>query len=234
LTARTRRRHKGRTVVVLRAFSIWGAAALAAAAMVDPGVACAERVTYRVFAITDVKLGQRVYHNAEVQLEFVGDSTDVQPFQAGPNSGFFISRGEARIRITHSEETLSARFLPGQIMVAADNIGGGAGFSSLVGSDHHLEAAYPLAVDGGTVSNYNIDLVTTAAYSGKAWSCIGFPIKGRVGGCGDPAPYPLKTDKGDLFVYQTYLGFNADGSLLDDYMGSLNNGFFSVTTGDAH
>ncbi len=207
------------------------AAALCCAALVPAGVQAAP-VTYKVFAITDAMLDGRHFHNAEVKLFFRGDTRDVQTFQVGRNDGFMITRGHARLEIVHHGELIRADFLPEQLLVSADNVGGGAGFSAMVGPDHHLEAAYPLAIDYGTVSNFCIDLVTSAMYSGKAWSCIGFPVAGHAGRCGDPSPYPLKTDKGDFYVYQPYSGFTHDGVLLDDYRGSLNSGFFTVDLDD--
>jgi hypothetical protein len=197
-----------------------------------PSVAPAVPVLYTVFAITDVSLGGRQFHNAEVYLEFAGDTADVQPFQVMANNGYQITKGTARLKIVHHGEVVRAEFLPDQLVVAADNVGGGAGFSSLLGSDRHLEAAYPLAMDYGTVANYSINLATTRSYSGKAWSCIGFPVKGHGGRCGDPRPFPLKTDHGDFFIFQPYSAFRSDGTLVDDYLGSLNSGFFSVVVGN--
>jgi hypothetical protein len=197
--------------------------------------ASASPVTYTIFAVTDVSLGGHFYHNAQVYFKFSGDTSDIQSFNVtspdgGQASGSEITKGEASLLIMSGGHHIKAKFLPNQIMISLDGDNGGVGFGSLTGPNG-LEPAYPLAIVTYTPN----DLVTSAAYSGDAWSCIGFPpdvSDGGTGYCSDPTAFPLKTDRGDFFIYQPYL-FYEDGSFepvgtLDGYEGSINNGIFSV------
>ncbi|MCY0855012.1 hypothetical protein [Cupriavidus sp. D39] len=117
--------------------------------------------------------------------------------------------------------------MPNQLFVSSDTANGGGGFSSRIGADRHVAPAYPLAIDGASIWG-NADLVTPGAYTGHAWSCIGFPPVFKTGHCTDPADFPLKTNRGDFFISQPYLRLKPDGTIEGDYNGSLNNGIFSV------
>ena len=215
--------------------SLLAASAAAATCLVANTGAIAAPVTYTIFAVTDVSLGGRQFHNAQVYLKFVGDTSDI--LQLNPNvttdgvSGYKIVNGKASLLIISGRHRVKANFLSDQLLVSLDTTNGGGGFSSRFGADHHLEAAYPLALDASTIAGAR-DLVTPGAYSGHAWSCIGFPVDPTVGGsgyCSDPANFPLKTDRGDFFIYQPYLVVDPlDDKIHNDYSGTLNNGIFSI------
>lgn len=201
--------------------------------------AAASPVTYTIFAVTDVSLDGHFYHNAQVHLKFVGDSSDVQPFDVTLNGfevrGFQITKGTASLLIISGRRHIRATFLPNQILVSLDITNGGGGFSS-VGPDG-LAPAYPLAVDGSSI-DYADDLVTPKAYTGHAWSCVGFPPgDNSTGRCF--APIPLHTDHGDFLIYQPYQSFYSGGpqslsaGTQGPYSGSLNNGIFTVIGGPA-
>jgi hypothetical protein len=213
-------------------------AALCAAGSLAAGRAGAAPVTYTAFAITDVSLNGHSYHNASVYLTFAGDTGDIQTFDVvAPDgnkaSGWQIAQGNASLRITTTNgKTIHAKFLPNQIVVSYDFYNGGAGFGSFVGTDHHFEPAYPLAMDGSTVFDAP-DIATSGAWSGHAWSCVGFPPAALgTGSCSDPTAYPLQTDHGPFVVFQPYLSFSPPGYIWDDFSGSLNNGIFSVLVGN--
>ncbi|MEM5425857.1 hypothetical protein [Paraburkholderia ferrariae] len=200
--------------------------------LVSSFTAAAAPVTYTMFVVTDVSIGGRFFHNANVSLKFVGDTNDIQPFNVtapdgGTGSGFELTKGTASLVITNGTEYIRANFLPNQILVSLDKANGGGGFSALVGADRHLEPAYPLALDGSSIDNPASDLVTSRAYTGHAWSCIGFPPTGNTG-CADPTAFPLKTNRGDFFIYQPYQDYYPDGTQ-GPISGSLNTGILSVT-----
>jgi len=216
------------------------AATAAVGCLVASTGAIAAPVTYTMFAVTDVSLGGRHFHKAQVYLKFVGNTDDI--LQLNPDvtadgvSGYKIVKGKASLLIINGKLRVKANFLPDQLLVSLDTTNGGGGFSSQLGAAHHLEPAYPLALDASTISSAP-DLATPGAYSGHAWSCIGFPVDpdppvGGSGQCSDPANFPLKTDRGDFFIYQPYLVLDPlDGKIHDDYSGTLNNGIFSVVVG---
>ena len=211
-------------------------AAVAAAGWLAVGMAAAAPVTYTTFVVTDVSLGGRFFHNASVYLKFVGDTADVQAFNVTASSGksgsgWQITKGSASVEIIGGRRVIRANFLPDQILVAFDSENGGAGFSSLVGSDHHVEAGYPLGMTGTTIWSLP-NLVTTGVWSGHAWSCIGYPPALRgTGRCGDPAAYPLHTDHGPFVIHMPYFATNAAGTIFDDFEGALNDALFSVLVG---
>ena len=209
-------------------------AALGAAGWLVGQGAQAAPVTYTAFAVTDVSLNGQLYPSAILTLSFLGDTADVQPFDVtAPDgnqaTGWQITKGTASLRIvTASGRTLHASFLPNQILVSYDYYNGGAGFGSFLGNDHHLEPAYPLAMDGSNVFDAQ-DIVTSGNWSGHAWSCIGFPpVATGTGTCADPTAYPLQTDHGPFVVFQRYEGFNPPGFISSDYSGTLNTGFFNI------
>jgi len=115
----------------------------------------------------------------------------------------------------------------------------GVGFGSVSpGPKGGLEPAYPFAIQDGTadwgdiLSDVNggwaspdlltlpMDLKHNAAYSGRAWVCVGFATIGNP--CVDS--YPLQTDKGELLLQQSYQQLSANTD-------SLNGGFVTVHSG---
>ena len=211
-------------------------AAVTAAAWFAAESAVAAPVTYTGFVVTDVSLNGRHFHNVPVTLTFVGDTANVQTFSVTASngksaSGWKITKGTASVQIINGVQVIQATFLPGQILVAFDSENGGAGFSSLVGVDHHLEPGYPLAMTGTTIWDLP-DLVTTGRWSGHAWSCIGYPPHAlKTGRCGNAASYPLHTNRGPFVMFMPYFGTDAAGTIVDDYEAALNDATFSVLVG---
>jgi hypothetical protein len=194
-------------------------------------------VKYIGSVVTDVSLGGHKMHNAEVTITFVGDtnnigtydfaSNSIVPGCAQPaNSDFCgLSVGMATVRIASGGHNFNATLKPNQILVALDTNNGGVGFSGYVGPNG-FEPTYPLGIDSGTVFTL-ADLTTATSVSGKAYSCIGFTTGPY--NCSDPTVYPLKTDHGDLAIYQPYSQLNADGTLAGHYDdGSMNTAVFSI------
>ena len=67
--------------------------------------------------------------------------------------------------------------------------------------------------------------------TGTAWSCIGYPplssgfLNGTPNGnCTPPDSYPLKSDRGDIFIYQPY--YEGVHGIASDHAGSSNRGVF--------
>jgi hypothetical protein len=211
---------------VLTAVAVVGCFAVSTAAMASP-------ITYTLFAVTDVRLGNRHFHNAQVHLRFIGDTNDIQAFSVtAPDGnsakGYEITKGEASLVIIIGKERVRAHFLPNQLLVSTDSLNGGDGFGSLIGPNR-LEPAYPLALaDGGDIVS---DLVTPGSFHGHAWSCVGFPPSVNGGHCTDPAAFPLKTDHGDFFIYQPYNSFDVHGNFVSNFGGSANVGIFSIIAG---
>ncbi|MCY0855025.1 hypothetical protein [Cupriavidus sp. D39] len=141
--------------------------------------AVAAPVTYTMFAVTDVSLDGHFYHNAQVHLKFVGDTIDIKKLDPPVDgvTGYKITKGRSTLLIITGGRNIRAEFKPHQLLVSLDTSNGGGGFSSYVGADHHLEPAYPLAIDGTSINDANNarDLISPRAYTGHAWSCIGFP-----------------------------------------------------------
>lgn len=191
-------------------------------------------VTYTGFVVTDVSVNGVLHHNAAVTLSFVGNKADVVPFSVTEGgvtgSGWKITKGAASVQIISGSQVIRANFAPGQILVALDQNNSGFGFSSIVGNDRHLEAAYPLGIDGTVNSGGLNDLVTPVVQTGRQWSCIGFPPAGpgKTGRCGDPAVYPLQTDHGPFVIYMPYFVTNAAGLIDDNYEGAINKAIFTI------
>jgi len=211
-------------------------AVIAAAGWFATGSAAAAPVTYTGFMVTDVSLNGQHFHNVPVTLKFAGDTANVQAFSVTASngksgSGWQITQGTATVQIINGVQVIQATFLPGQILVALDSANGGAGFSSRVGVDHHVEPGYPLAMTGSTIDGLP-DLVTTGRWSGHAWSCIGYPPDAlKTGRCGNSASYPLHTNHGPFVMFMPYFGTDAAGTIVDDFDGALNDATFSVLVG---
>src|SRR5207253_9134991 len=143
-------------------------------------------------------------------------------------SGLLVDKGRATVRIHTPDRSVLATFEAAQILVALDSQNGGVGFSSYIGPNG-LEPAYPLGLDAGTVNSVS-DLTSATNITGSGWSCIGFPpdVSGNNGDCFDPTPYPLKTDHGNFFIYNSYESHFTDGTLGPNG-GTMNRAIFSVT-----
>jgi hypothetical protein len=211
--------------------------------------ALASPMAYTGTVVTDVRVGEHLYHNAAVTLTFTGDTKDIAAALDGqgnaimstycsPGTGWFfwLTKGSASVSVQSRGRTLSAHFAPGQIFVALDACNGGIGFGSYTGP-HGMEVAYPLAFTLGTAMALalNSGLSSPAYSSGDAWSCIGYPPNGAgnlqgTGSCTAPDAYPLHSDAGDVFIYQPYTGiYNSDGTVVSNHNGSLNRGTFAIT-----
>ena len=218
--------HPSRLTHIFALTLLTGCALVSATAVAAP-------VVYTAFVVTDVSLGGLFYHNAEVTLTLSADTRDIKSFNVtAPDgvtgSGLLVDKGRASVRIQTPGRSVLATFAPGQILVALDSENGGVGFSSYIGPNG-LEPAYPLGLDAGTVSSVS-DLTNPTNITGSGWSCIGFPpeTNGNNGDCFDPTPYPLKTDHGDFFIYNSYESYFADGTVGPNG-GTMNRAIFSVT-----
>jgi hypothetical protein len=215
-------------------FALMTAATVCGPAGAAPSApATTDQVTYTGFVVTDVRLNGVLYHDARLYLYFVGNKSDIFAFnvnQGGGNgSGWEITKGTASLKIISGRHTITANFAPNQILVSVDQANGGFGFGSMFGSV--LEPAYPLGMDGTvpSVSGLN-DLVTPIVQSGRAWSCIGFPVAvtGASGRCGNADAYPLATDHGPFVIYMPYYATDASGRIVDDYEGAINKAVFTI------
>lgn len=182
-------------------------------------IAHAGPITYTGFTISDGELGGWKFHNARIYLTFDSDTNNVQTMQISDADIVINSTGTARITVVGSGRRVTATFAPGQIFVSLDQgftgdthvLGRGVGFGSKW--SYGLEPAYPLGIEDGTIdggdpllsdgaisfADLPTDLVQATQFSGRAWTCIGFPDRT----CLTPAS-ALKTDRGDLFLYQRY------------------------------
>lgn len=163
-------------------------------------------------------------------------STNSGSGYAGDGSGYFfsLSKGFAIVKVTSKGNSVVARLNPGQIFVALDACNGGIGFGAFTGPSG-LEVAYPIAFTLGTAMGNAAGqpgsgaLTSTGSMSGNAWSCIGYPPGGvgqlpGSGGCAAPDSYPLHSDHGDVFVYQT----NYSDCPQCNHDGTLNRGTFTI------
>jgi hypothetical protein len=235
------RRHK---ILWIAAFR-W-ALRFAAMSVLFVSGAFAGPVTYSGFTITDGQLGPWHFHNARIFLTFASDTSNVQtvtiPNPSGAVDIVYNQTGTARITIVDDNKTVHASFEPNQIFVSFDLTNGGVGFGSCVPTclvplptSPNLQPAYPLGVAGGIVDGpvnlafspspeevaLSADLMHDVGFSGRGWVCVTFPDST----C--PAPTaPLKTNKGDLFLFQPYQGEPLASSKV------LNAGLFFVDATD--
>jgi hypothetical protein len=154
----------------------------------------------------------------------------------GSNYFFYLAKGVAGASITSKGKTIRAQLNSGQLLVTLDSCNGGIGFGMLTGPTS-FEVAYPVAFTLGTamaVSTQNSDaggdaaLRSPANMSGNAYSCPGYPPSdiGQLTGAGCGAPLAIKSDMGDILVYQPY----TDSSCPDcNHIGALNRGTFRIT-----
>jgi len=115
----------------------------------------ASPVKYEGYLVTDISLAGVFYHNAQITIDFAGDTKDVHtllqfPVQSDPTNtqnggGAFIARGVASVVIVANGRRISARLGPNQIVVAVDTANGGIGFGARIGPNG-FEPAYPLGL----------------------------------------------------------------------------------------
>ena len=209
----------------------------------------AKPMVYTGLVVTDVRVGSTMMHNASLTITFEGDTDNIVqspvPSTECGGLGYFLylAKGVARMQIEYQGRTHSARLHDGQIFVALDECNGGIGFGSFTGP-HGLEPAYPLGFTLGTAELWAIPppnalLVTGLSTTGDAWSCIGYPPGGDyplpptpTGNCLQPddptASYPLKSDIGNIFVYQPYYETDGGTGIESNHTGSTNRGAFLV------
>jgi hypothetical protein len=198
--------------------------------------ALAAPITYTGFTITNGKIGTHVFHNARVILTFVSDTKNVQLTTLLGTNVAYNPTGTASITIVGDKLSIQAAFAANQIFVSVDRTNGGVGFGSFA-ADGSLQPVYPLgigkwmvlgALPGGTFllaspeeRSLSTDLRHNTSFAGVAWSCTAFPLQY---GLTCPLPTaPLKTNKGDLYLYEPY-----------QYPGSarsINTGFFFADLG---
>jgi hypothetical protein len=211
-------------------------------------------MVYTGLVVTDVRVGTTLLHNASLKITFEGDPDNIIPVVmpgsptqipsqecVGTNSFFYLTKGVARMEIEFRGRSRTARLNDGQVFVAVDECNGGIGFGSFVGPSG-LEPAYPLALTLGTAEwaaiTYSSPLKRALSTTGPAWSCIGYPPAGddalpgtADGFCTSPDTYPLKSDIGNIFVYQPYFEYDGPGNtngLASNHSGSTNRGAFLV------
>ena len=202
---------------------------------------------YTGIVVTDVRVGRTLLHNASLKITFEGDTDNILEVpvpsqECGGGIGFFLylTEGHARMEIASQGRTHTARLKDGQVFVALDECSGGIGFGSFVGPTG-LEVAYPFALTLGTAEEaaitFGSPLLSALSVTGSAWSCIGYPplefdsLSGTPdGNCIPPDSYPLKSDIGDIFIYQPYFEFGGSGttSIASNHSGSTNRGVFLV------
>ncbi|KAA6458181.1 hypothetical protein DYQ86_19865 [Acidobacteria bacterium AB60] len=203
-------------------------------------------MVYTGIVVTDVRVGNNLMHNASLTISFAGDTDDILqvpvPSQECGGVGYFLylTKGTARMQIEYLGHTRTARLQDGQIFVALDQCSGGIGFGSFLGPNG-LEPAYPMALTLGTAEwaaiEYPSPLTGSLSTTGAAWSCIGFPPGGidalpgtPDGACISPDTYPMKSDIGNVYVYQPYNELNDPTSvaIFSNHSGSTNRGLFLV------
>ena len=214
-------------------------------AFLAPRSARCEEIVYTGLVVTDVRVGTTLLHKASLKITFEGDTNDILPVpisstSCGGTPFYYLSKGAVRMEIEFQGRTHKARLQDNQVFVAVDQCNGGIGFGSFLGPNG-LEPAYPLALTLGTAEYASINNVNplegALSVMGSAWSCIGYPPQGdgslpgtASGNCTPPDGYPLKSDIGDIFVYQPYYEFEGSGdpAIATNHAGSTNRGAFLV------
>jgi len=214
--------------------------------LVLAGSLSAAPTVYSGIVVTDVRVGRTLLHNASLKITFAGDTDDIiqvpLPSEECGGDGYFfyLTNGRARMDIEFQGRTRTARLNDGQVFVAVDECSGGIGFGSFTGPNG-LEPAYPLALTLGTAEEaaitFGTPLLSALSVTGSAWSCVGFPPGGDLalpptptGNCLPPDSYPLKSDIGDIFVYQPYFEYVGPGftDIASNHSGSTNRGAFLI------
>ncbi|MFM0388355.1 hypothetical protein [Paraburkholderia dipogonis] len=126
-------------------------------------------------------LGNVQFSNADIELFFDGDTSNVIPFRSGV-TGHEILAGTAAVVIHDSSGTLLGvgTFLPeAGIFVSVDNVNGGVGFGSFGvppwDPSFPGQVAFPMGLLIDQVPDYGYDLKSAISVSGDALSCINFP-----------------------------------------------------------
>ncbi len=191
-------------------------------------------ITYRGYEIADVTLGEHHYRGAQVYISVDADAAAAAPFSNGPSYGFMNSRGNAHITVVSGARIVSADFDPGQIYVYFDVGNASAGFGSWAGrtgypltitqnpdtdgilENSSIEAVADIMRTPGDVQFYTpqtatlvTDLTNATTLSGAASSCVAFDPTTSV--CANLAPIPLKTNHGDLYLFEPYTADHGSG-----------------------
>jgi hypothetical protein len=189
--------------------------------------ASAKPISYNGYVIADVTLGELHFKGAQIYISVDSDSTTAEPFPDNPSGGFINSAGETHIKIISGRRTISADFAPDQVYVYFDKTSGSVGFGSYAGG-----RGYPLSLTAnadreGLVENSSVgavadimtmsadatnytdataslvtDLTNPTTLSGAASSCVEFDPATSI--CSNLNPVPLKTDKGDFYIFEPY------------------------------
>jgi hypothetical protein len=102
-------------------------------------------ITYNLFFLSDVSIGEQFFSNAKINLSFRSHTSKVQPLAGvGPNA-YVNNHGTARVVITKGSQTISAEFAPGQLYVFFDPNTASVGFGSYA-PDGSLQLAYPVSL----------------------------------------------------------------------------------------
>jgi hypothetical protein len=185
----------------------------------------ANPITYYGYVISDVSLGEEYYRGAQVYLSFDADTSTVTPFSSTSPHGSKNLKGNAHVTIVSGPQTVSADFDAGQIYVYYDIAHASIGFGSTAGG-----TGYPLSITSnmdyngvvedssvGAVSDLTLnhadkslytpataslatDLRNATTLSGEASSCLGFDP--TTSNCTSVSPIPLKTNRGNFFLYE--------------------------------
>src|SRR5258708_17721391 len=120
---------------------ILGGLLLAALGVAVALPALASPMKYSATLVTDIKVGERRYHNAAVTITFVGDTNDIAAVVdkqgnqitstfCTPGTGWFfwLTKGSASFSVQSQEHTLRGHLEPGQLFVALDACNGGNRF----------------------------------------------------------------------------------------------------------
>jgi hypothetical protein len=195
-------------------------------------------IKYTGFTITDGQLGSWYFHNARVILTFVSDTKYVHPnVQFPPDiTANFNIRGRAAITIVGDDKTVHATFDPNQIFISFDQGNDGIGFGLCRPNCFGLlsvppvlpsvfQPVYPFGIS--QFDEYSGGALThDTGGTGRSFSCLdfGMPDSAYMSHC-PPSNVALKTDKGDLILYQMYQEENNSGEFK-----SSNAGYFFADT----
>jgi len=206
-------------------------------------------ITYHGYVISDVQLGRHHYPAAQVYLSFDADASTAVPFTNGSSFGFVNTKGNAHVTIVSGGRSVSADFDQSELYVYYDVANASIGFGSNAGG-----SGYPLSITKnddnqfsglvqyssiGAVSDLTLvsadaalysaatatlatDLTNATALSGGASSCVAFDPATSV--CSNLTPIPLKTSRGDFYLYEPYTEDESANGGTGPY--SINWGFF--------
>jgi len=186
-------------------------------------------ITYNLFLVSDVSIGGQLLHNASIHLSFSSNISQVQRVSTATPAGHINSVGTGRVVVTDGSTTIHATFTPNQLYVFFDPATASGGFGSFSGGD-----AYPAILQSesqfnllhgvsdiirnqvGTYLTYSartqslakvMDLKHEFVMADVVSSCTQF---GLYQSCSNPTtPSKLTTDKGDFYVYNSYMEYGA-------------------------